>query len=145
MGPAHFRPARRGSRRARDRTGPGHGVTRTEPPAKAGPTRTLMLELLGEVLEAAAAAGRLVRGRGEPLHRVAVELAPAGGFGTRPAMIRSSHARAPGPVTRYFPKFCTSLMPTPSRTARTSRPVASNASERRKDGVSYFGSSLLAK
>ena len=44
-----------------------------------------MWELLGELLEAAAAAWRLARGRGEPLHRVAVELAPAGGFGTRPA------------------------------------------------------------
>ena len=58
------------------------------------------------------------------------------GRGTRPAMILSSPARAFGPRTTYLPKFCTSLMPTPSRTARTSRAVASQAFERRKLGVS---------
>ena len=51
-------------------------------------------------------------------------------------MIRSSQARAFGPVTRNLPKFCTSLMPTASRTARTSRAVASHAFERLKEGVS---------
>ena len=62
------------------------------------------------------------------------------GFGIRPAMIRSSQARAFGPVTRYLPKFCTSLMPTPLRTASTSAFVASQALDRLKVGVSYSGS-----
>ena len=67
------------------------------------------------------------------------------GFGIRPAMIRLSQARASAPFTLYFPKFCTSLMPTPSRTAKTSRAVASKAFDRRNDGVSYRGSSPWAK
>ncbi len=65
--------------------------------------------------------------------------------GTRPAMMRSSQARAPAPLTRYLPKLWTSLMPTFSRTAFTSRAVASKAFERRKEGVSYRGSSPAAK
>ena len=58
------------------------------------------------------------------------------GWGIVPAMMRSSQARAFGPVTRYLPKFDSSLMPTPVRTASTSCLVASQALERLKVGSS---------
>jgi len=51
-------------------------------------------------------------------HRMPMAGSP--GRGMRPAMIRSSQARASTPVTLNLPKFCTSLMPTPPRTAAQS-------------------------
>ena len=56
--------------------------------------------------------------------------------GMRLASIRSSHPRAPGPVTRYFANPEVSVRPTRSRTARHSAPTCSKSTERRQENTS---------
>ena len=62
------------------------------------------------------------------------------GFGIVPAIIIFNQSREFEPEILNFPKLWSSLMPTDSLTALTSRPVARNALERLKLGTSKGGS-----